>query len=141
MTTTLSTTDVRTDVVAPQRRLLTGTALAAVVAGVATTTIAAVGHAAGISLAGDDGKAIPLAGFFMVTVVVVAIGGLLAAALRRWTHRPRRTFVVTTVALTALSLVPDAVLAADAGLKLLLVTTHLVAAAIAIPTIARRLPR
>jgi hypothetical protein len=58
-------------------------------------------------------------------------GGLTAA------RRPRTVFVRATVVLTALSLVPDA-LAATAT-KVLLMLTHVVAAAIVIPVIARRL--
>jgi hypothetical protein len=41
--------------------------------------------------------------------------------------------------LTALSLVPDAIVDADPATKALLMLTHLVAAAIVIPAIARRL--
>jgi hypothetical protein len=43
------------------------------------------------------------------------------------------------VALTVLSLVPDALADADTSTKVLLMVTHLVAAAIVIPAVARRL--
>ena len=52
---------------------------------------------------------------------------------------PRRTFVVVTVALTALSLIAPLPLDADAATKLTLEIGHLVAAVIVIPVIARRL--
>ncbi len=55
--------------------------------------------------------------------------------------RPRRTFVVTTVALTAISLIPDALVEASTGSKTVLMLTHLVAAAIIVPAYARRLER
>jgi hypothetical protein len=45
------------------------------------------------------------------------------------------------VTLTALSLVPDLIVGATAGSKTVLMLTHLVAAAIAIPVLARRLRR
>jgi hypothetical protein len=48
-------------------------------------------------------------------------------------------FVATTIVLTALSLVPDVVVDAAVATKLLLMVTHLVAGAIVIPAVARRL--
>ncbi|WP_345483249.1 DUF6069 family protein, partial [Actinopolymorpha pittospori] len=60
-------------------------------------------------------------------------------ALARWARHPRRTFLRTTVVLTALSLVPDAIADANSATKALLMLTHLVAAAIVVPAIARRL--
>ncbi len=42
--------------------------------------------------------------------------------------------------LTALSIVPDVILSAAISTKVTLVLTHLVAAAIVIPALARRLP-
>ncbi|WP_345482543.1 DUF6069 family protein, partial [Actinopolymorpha pittospori] len=60
-------------------------------------------------------------------------------ALARWARHPRRTFLRTTVVLTALSLVPDAIADASSPTKALLMLTHLVAAAIVVPAIARRL--
>ena len=44
------------------------------------------------------------------------------------------------MALTAVSLVPDVLADATAATKLVLGLTHLVAAAIVIPTLAKRLP-
>ena len=63
------------------------------------------------------------------------------SALRRWARSPRLVFVRTTIALTALSLVPDAIVNASIDTKLTLMVTHLVAAAIVIPVIASRLRR
>ena len=139
MTATLSTrrqAGTRTGI-----RSLVVTGLAATAAAsVATSTIAAVGHAAGISL--DVGGApIPVTGFATLTAVFSLVGLVLAAVLARRAAAPRRAFVRTTVVLTALSLVPDALADAAGGTRALLMLTHLVAAAIVIPAIAARLPR
>jgi hypothetical protein len=114
---------------------------ATVAAAAATTAVAATGHAAGVSL-DIKGEAIPLAGFAQLTALFALVGLGLAVVLARKARHPRTTFVRTTVALTALSLVPDLVVAgAGASTRALLMTTHLVAAAIVIPAIARRLSR
>jgi hypothetical protein len=140
MTTTAHTTSaVRNDAVAA-RAFWRPAALAAVGAAAATTAVAAVAHAAGVSLA-IEGQPIPLAGFAQLTLIFSVIGIVLAAALRRWAGNPRVAFVRTTVALTALSLVPDAIVNAALDTKLTLMATHLVAAAIVIPVVAARLRR
>ncbi|MFD6449690.1 DUF6069 family protein [Nocardia sp. NPDC060220] len=113
-------------------------ALAAVGAAAATTAVAALAHAVGVSLA-IAGEQIPLAGFTQLTLMFAAIGVLFAAALRTWARSPRTVFVRTTIALTALSLVPDLIVNAAADTKLTLMLTHLVAAAIVIPAVATRL--
>ena len=48
--------------------------------------------------------------------------------------------MTTTVVLTALSLVPDALADVAGSTRALLMTTHLVAASIIVPALARRLP-
>jgi hypothetical protein len=63
----------------------------------------------------------------------------LAAVLARRARLPRGTFVRTTVVLTVLSLVPDLVVDAAPATKVLLMATHLVAAGIVVPALARRL--
>jgi hypothetical protein len=84
-------------------------------------------------------KAIPLLGFAQVTMVAAIIGIGLAALFTRRAHRPRHTFVVTTVVLSALSMVPPAIVDAGVPTKLVLGLTHVVAAVIVIPAIAARL--
>lgn len=111
---------------------------AAATAAAATTAVAAAGNAAGISL-DVGGEPIPLFGFTQLTAVGALIGLVLAVVLARRARHPRTTFTRTTVALTALSLVPDLIVAADPATKALLMLTHLVAAAIVVPAIARRL--
>jgi len=108
-------------------------------AAAATTGIAAIALAAGVPLA-LEGEQIPLIGFAQLTLVCTALGVALAAGLRRWAARPRRTFTVVTIVLAALSIVPDLVFPASAATRLVLILTHLVAAAIVIPALARALP-
>lgn len=107
-------------------------------ASVATPVVAAAGHAAGISL--DIGGApIPVLGFATLTAFFSAVGVLLAVVLSRLARHPRSVFVRTTVVLTALSLVPDVIVDATVPTKALLMLTHLVAAAMVVPAVARRL--
>lgn len=113
-------------------------ALAGIAAAVATTVVAAVALAADVPLE-IDGEQIPLVGFGQATLMAVTVGFLLAKALVRWTAKPSRNFVAATVGLTALSIVPDFAIDATTATKLVLIATHLVAAAIVIPTVAARL--
>ena len=84
-------------------------------------------------------EAIPLLGFAQITLISAIIGIGLAALFARRARRPRHTFVVTTVVLSALSMVPPAIVDADVATKLVLGLTHVVAAMIIIPAIASRL--
>jgi hypothetical protein len=124
--------------VAPAKPLITGGLTAAAVATAATATVAAAGEFAGISLV-VGGAPIPVFGFAVLTVIFSVVGLVLALVLARSARRPRTAFVRTTIVLTALSLVPDVLADASAATKVLLMLTHLVAAAIVIPAIARRL--
>jgi hypothetical protein len=85
------------------------------------------------------GAPIPVLGFGMLTAIFSLVGLALAAVLSRTARHPRRAFVRTTVVLTVLSLVPDVIADAGPATKVLLMVTHLVAAAIVIPAVARRL--
>jgi hypothetical protein len=123
---------------APAKSLIAGGLTATTVAAAATAAVAARGDLAGISLA-VGGAPIPASGFAVLTAVFSVVGLALALVLARTVRRPRTAFVRTTIALTALSLVPDVLADASADTKALLMLTHLVAAAIVIPAIARRL--
>ena len=123
---------------APAKPLITGGLTAAAVAAAATATVAAAGEFAGISLV-VGGAPIPVSGFAVLTVICSVVGLVLALVLARSARRPRTAFVRTTIVLTALSLVPDVLADASAATKVLLMLTHVVAAAIVIPAIARRL--
>jgi len=135
-TTAIPTTDTTSPVSATP--LWRSTARAGVVAAVATTAVAAGALAAGVPLE-ISGEPIPVASFAQLTLMGAALGLLLATALRRWAARPRRTFTAATVALTVLSVVPDLMPDAAVATKATLVATHVVAAALVIPAIARRL--
>jgi Family of unknown function (DUF6069) len=140
MTTTATTAATTTRTAGSGVAALIGFGVAATAAASAATMIvAAAGDAAGVSL--DVGGApIPVSGFGVLTTVFSLVGVILAAVLARTARRPRRAFVRTTVVLTALSLVPDLIVDAAPGTRALLMLTHLVAAAIVIPVVARRLP-
>ncbi|GLZ51317.1 DUF6069 family protein [Actinomycetospora sp. NBRC 106378] len=118
--------------------LVLGGLAATVGASIATSAIAAAGNAVGISL-DISGAPIPVPGFASLTAIFSVIGLVLALVLSRTARSPRMAFVRTTVVLTALSLVPDVLADAATATKLLLMLTHLVAAAIVVPVIARRL--
>jgi hypothetical protein len=109
---------------------------AGLVAGAATTAVAAAAVRLGVSLETAPGEAIPVIGFGQLTLLFTVIGVVIARLLGRRSPRPMPMFIRTTVALTALSLVPDVMLSADLATKLTLIATHLVAAAIVIPVLA-----
>lgn len=137
MTTTL--TPIRTATTTTGTGALTvAGAVATVAASVATMAVAATGHAAGVSL-DMAGAPIPVTGFGVLTAVFSLFGVVLAMVLQRTARNPRRIFIRTTVVLTVLSLVPDVIADANPVTKGLLMLTHLVAAAIVIPAVARRL--
>jgi hypothetical protein len=114
---------------------------AAVVASVATTALAGLASAAGVSFADSTGAGIPIAAFAQLTLVFSLIGVAIAAVMARKARRPRTTFVRTALALTVLSFVPDLTFGFDTGSAATLITLHTVAAAIVVPTLAGRLAR
>ncbi|TQS39503.1 DUF6069 family protein [Cryptosporangium phraense] len=107
---------------------------------VAVTAVAALARALGADFElPDGGEAIPLPGFAVVTGVFSLIGVALAGACRRWSERPATHFLRIAVTLTAISLVPPFLVGATAATTAALLVLHLVAAAIVIPTLTRRL--
>jgi hypothetical protein len=113
------------------------TLIVGLVASAAVAALAALFHAAGVSF--DVHGAIPIAAFAQMTFLGAVAGGVIAAMLRRRSVEPARRFVQVAVALTAVSCVPSVVLPSDVATKLALVATHLVAAAIIVPVLARNL--
>lgn len=111
---------------------------ATVVASAVVTVLAVAASAAGVSFETASGT-IPLAGYAQLTALFSLIGVAMAAVMARVARRPRRTFVVTTVALTVASLVPDVTFGFDAASAIVLMLLHVVAAVIVIPVLARRL--
>jgi uncharacterized protein DUF6069 len=101
------------------------------VAAAVVTAIAAAFEAAGHALSVTDGAIPPLA--FAQMVLLFAVVGIAIAR-----HTSRRTFFRVTVALTALSCVPDLALGEGMLDRAGLVLTHVVAAAIIVPRLARR---
>jgi hypothetical protein len=109
-----------------------------IAAAVATTLTVVVARAADVAVAVQD-EQIPLFGFAQLTFVGALIGLALAKVLSKRARHPHRTFVRTTVVLTALSIVPDVIADASTGSKLVLALTHVMAATIVVPAIASRL--
>lgn len=126
-------------VTSERRRVWIAGVVAGLVAAAATSTTAAIARASGAGLAVDD-QAIPVGGFAMLTLIGAVIGIAIAAICRRAGH-PRAVFVRVTVALTGLSIVPDLVADATWATRLILAATHVIAAAIVVPALARRLER
>jgi hypothetical protein len=106
--------------------LTTGVVAAAVV-----SVAVAAASAAGVPF-DIDGEQIPALAFAQMVLLGTVIGIVVARRVRR------TTFLRVTVALTALSCVPSLALG-DGATKLSLVATHLIAAAIVIPRLARPL--
>ena len=136
LTTTIPSSE---QVTARTRPLWRPAAVAGVVAAATTTAIAAVASAADVSFETAPGEAIPVLGFAQLTLIATALGLLIARLARRAAH-PRSVFVKVTVVLTALSVVPDLTMSFDTASRIVLVLTHVVAAAIVVPVLARRLP-
>ena len=128
------------------RRVIGVGALSGIAAAIAATVVAVVAKAADVSMkaaprSAEVGKDIPMSGFALSTLMCVAIGIVLALAFRRWVKRPASTFTVTTLVLTALSFFgPVTTGHTTMATQLVLALTHVVAAAIVIPVMARTLP-
>jgi hypothetical protein len=118
---------------ASTRGLVRSGAIAGVVAAVCTTVVAAIASAADVSLE-VDAKAIPVPAFALWTIVAAALGVVIARLLGG-----RRRFVVVTTIAVGLSLIPAIAAPDDTATRAVLVGAHLLAAAIIIPTLSRRL--
>ncbi|MFE3206245.1 DUF6069 family protein [Embleya sp. NPDC055664] len=118
---------------------------AGAVAAVATEVYGLIARELGSPMrAGNIGAAtaepITVGMFAMGVAVAMSVGTLLAVLIARRAARPARTYLRTTVALTALSMISP-ILAGDTAIstKLMLCGAHLVAAAVVVPTVTRRL--
>jgi hypothetical protein len=116
------------------RRLVRSGAFAGASAAVCTTVVAAVASTAGVSLE-IDAQPIPIPAFAWWTMIGAALGVVLARLLRE-----RRRFVVVTTVAVGLSLIPAIAAPDDTATTAVLIGTHLLAAAIIIPTLSQRLP-
>ncbi|QIG42809.1 hypothetical protein G5V58_08515 [Nocardioides anomalus] len=108
------------------RALATG-----LVAALTVTAVAAAFAATDHALSVTDG-AIPVLSFGQLVLIAAVLGTVLAR------HLSRTAFLRTASVLTVLSCVPDVLLGASALDAAGLVLTHLLAAAILIPRLARR---
>ena len=115
------------------RRLAHSGATAGAIAAVCATVVAAIARAADVSLE-IDATAVPIAAFAWWTIIGAALGVVLARLLRE-----RRRFVVVTTVAAGLSLIPAIAAPDDTATKAVLVGTHLLAAAIIVPTLSQRL--
>ncbi|MFE1251465.1 DUF6069 family protein [Streptomyces sp. NPDC058766] len=119
--------------------------LATLAGAVLTEAFALLMRAAGVPMeaaspGAKEAAEIPVGGFFGGVVFWSVLGIVLATALARWAKRPARTFIVTTVALTFLSLAGPAVAPHTAtSTQIVLAVSHVVAAAVIIPLLALRL--
>ncbi|MDQ1014084.1 DUF6069 family protein [Streptomyces afghaniensis] len=119
--------------------------LAALAGAVVTEAFALVARAAGVPMeaaspGAEEAAALPVGGFAGGVLFWSVAGIVLAVALARWAKRPARTFTVTTVVLTALSLAGPAVAPHTAtSTQVVLALSHGVAAGLVIPVLARRL--
>ncbi len=122
------------------KRLAVTGVVAALAAMVATAVGAAAARAAGVDFAvsGSD-ETIPVSGVAVVTGFFSLIGIVIAIVLQRWSARPAERFVWTAVSLTAISLVPPVLAAANTATAVTLIGLHLVAAAVMIPALAWRM--
>jgi hypothetical protein len=143
MTTNTTTTlhDKAVESAEPKARFVRAGLIAGVAAAAVTTAVVAVADKAGdVSLVvKQGGDAIPLLGFAQVTFVAALIGLGIAAVLRRRSSRPAALFTRITIWLSAASLIPPVLVDAHVSTKILLIATHLIAAAIVIPVVAKRL--
>ena len=112
----------------------------AVVTGGFEALTRAVGVPYAFALPGAEPATMPVSGLFFAVLEFGVVGAILAACLTRWARQPRSTWRRTTVTLTAISLVPSLVAASTSyATNVALAVSHLVAASVIIPLVARRL--
>ncbi len=124
------------DVQAPRpstRQLAQAGAIAGAIAAAATAVMAAVARAADVSLE-VNAQGIPIPAFAGWTLAGAALGVVMARLLRE-----RRRFVMVTTVFVCLSLVPAIAAPDRTATKAVLVSAHLLAAAIIVPALSRRL--
>jgi hypothetical protein len=131
----------------PFRAVLRVNLTATVFAAAATEALTAVVRAAGVHLAvgnpgGSAASVVPVnAGACAITIAVcMVIGTGIAALINARSSRPARTYRIATGVLVPVSLVaPLTAAATSTSTRLTLISAHLVAAAIIVPLVSRRL--
>lgn len=111
---------------------------------VVTGGFEALTRAAGVpyvfALPGVEPATMPASGLFFAVLELGVVGAVLAACLTRWARQPRATWRRTAVTLTVISLVPSLVASSTTyATNVALAVSHLVAASVIIPLVARRL--
>ncbi|PSK63528.1 hypothetical protein B0E53_04535 [Micromonospora sp. MH33] len=139
-TTTLTSTNV-----AASRPIWLVSVLAGLAAATATELYGLAARAVGVPMqAGNIGAStsgpVTIGMFAMGTAISVFCGTVLAVLLARYARRPARIYLWTTIALTAVSMAGPYLAGATAtSTKLMLALAHIIAAAIVIPAVTRRL--
>ncbi|MFC8451281.1 DUF6069 family protein [Kitasatospora sp. NPDC057223] len=131
----------------PFLALLRTNLLALILAAAATESFAALVRAAGVHLAvgdpgGEPSSVVPLhPGAFAISLAMVTVLGVgLTAVINRCSSRPVRVYTVVTSVLVLASLAaPLTAAATSTATKVTLVVAHLVAAAVIVPLVGRRL--
>lgn len=101
---------------------------------VVTTLATAHARAVGVDFEiPDGGESIPLSGIAVVTGFFSAVGVVIAFALARWSVRPVRRFVWTSVSSTVISLVPPLLVGEGSATTAALLGLHVRAAAVMPP--------
>ncbi|MBM7775899.1 hypothetical protein JOD54_006103 [Actinokineospora baliensis] len=132
---------------ATTRPLWLVSATAGLAAAAATEVYGLLARATGIPMAAgnigaDTAEPITVGMFAMGTAISVFWGTVLALLFARFARNAARTYLRTTIVLTALSLAgPLAAADTATSTKAMLILAHLLAAAIVIPPITRHLAR
>jgi hypothetical protein len=130
----------------PDRSLWSAALRAGLVAAAATELFATLARVAGVpmragGIGADNAQTLPPGWVALATTFCTLVGLGLAAVLERTTSRPRRAFLITACVLTVLSFVsPIAAGETTLATKLTLGFAHVIAAAVVIPAIAKKLP-
>ena len=127
------------------RRMWAVGAVAGVVSSAIVIAVVAIAEAAGVPMevAENSTKApehSPLLGYASVILGSTLVGLLLATAAARWAGRPRLTFLVVALVLTAVSFAFPATTTATTATKVVLEITHVIPAVLVITAIAATLP-
>ena len=106
--------------------------------------VVAIAERAGVPMevaasSAEQPEQIPLLGYATVILGSTLVGLLLATACSRWARRPRLTFVVTALVLTAVSFAFPATTTATTATKVVLEITHVIPAALIIAAVASHL--
>ena len=126
----------------PIRRVVGGSVVGAVAGAAALFGYGAAAIAVhGPMQVGDPGDTTPItAASFAIGVLFSSFFGIvLAVALARWAKHPARTFQITAIALTVVSLWAPFTAHTDDATRFLLAVGHVVAACVVIPLIVRSL--